>query len=83
MALIAIVDGAKLYMYPNDHPPPHFHILIVGHHAVIDVRTLKLIKGEVPKAKLGGILKWARRRRPQLLEAWDITQSLELPEKIQ
>ena len=83
MALIAIVEGAKLYMYANDHPPPHFHILFAEHRGVIDIRTLKPRAGELPKAKLRAILKWARPRRAELLEAWNITQALLGPKRIQ
>jgi hypothetical protein len=69
-------------MYPNDHPPPHFHVLFAEYRAVIDIRTLKPSRGELPKAKLRAILKWAKPRRGQLLEAWNITQTNLIPEKI-
>jgi hypothetical protein len=45
MSIIGTVDGAKLYMYPNDHPPPHFHVLFAEYRAVIDIRTMKSIRG--------------------------------------
>jgi hypothetical protein len=83
MALIAIVDGVKLYMYGNDHPPPHFHVLFAEYRAVIALQTLKLSRGELPKAKLKAILKWARPRRDKLLAAWNMTQALLDPGSIQ
>jgi len=76
MALIAIVDGTKLYMYGNDHPPPHFHVLFAEHRAVIDIKTLKLSRGDLPKSKLRAVVKWARPRRDKLLEAWTTMQAL-------
>jgi len=55
MALIAIVDGTKLHMYGNDHPPPHFHVLFAEHRAVIDIKTLTLSRGDLPKSKLRAV----------------------------
>ena len=82
MSIVGTVDGAKLYMYPNDHPPPHFHVLFAEYRAVIDIRTGKLTEGELPKAKLRAILNWAKPRRGKLLEAWNITQANLIPERI-
>jgi hypothetical protein len=45
MPTLAIVDGVRLMMYGNDHPPPHFHTLLAEYRAVIDVRSLKLDRG--------------------------------------
>ena len=82
MPTIAVVDGAKLLMYANDHPPPHLHVLFAEHRAVIDIQTLKLDRGELPRAKLRAILGWAASRRVRLLEAWDLTQAHGNPVRI-
>ncbi len=82
MSIIGIVDAAKLYMYPNGHPPPHFHVLFAEYRAVIDIKTMKLTRGNLPKAKLRAIIKWAKPRRAKLVEAWSITQQNFVPEKI-
>jgi hypothetical protein len=82
MSIIGIVDEAKLYMYPNDHPPPHFHVLFAEYRAVIDIRTMKLSRGDLPKAKLRAITRWAKPRREKLVDAWNITQQNLVPEKI-
>ena len=82
MSIIGVVDAAKLYMYPNDHPPPHFHILYAEHRAVIGIQTMKLSEGNLPKAKLRAIMKWAKPRKAQLLAAWNIIQVNLVPEKI-
>ena len=82
MSIIGVVDAAKLYIYANDHPPPHFHVLYAEHRAVIDIQTMKMRRGNLPKAKLRAIMKWAKPRKAQLLEAWNITQENLIPEKI-
>ncbi len=82
MSMIGNVDAAKIYMYPNDHPPPHFHILFAEYRAVIDIQTMKLTRGDLPKTKLRAIMKWAKPRRAGLLEAWNLTQQYFVPEEI-
>jgi hypothetical protein len=82
MSLVGIVDGAKLYMYANDHPPPHFHVLYAEYRAVIDIQTMRLSRGDLPRGKLRAIIKWAATRRANLIEAWNITQQNLVPEKI-
>jgi hypothetical protein len=82
MPSLAIVEGASILMYANDHPPPHFHVLFAEHRAVIDIRTLKLTRGELPRAKLRTIIKWATPRRVQLLQVWEVTQLQLIPGRI-
>ncbi len=82
MSLIGIVDAARLYMYSNDHPPPHFHVLFAEYRAVIDIESMKLDKGDLPKAKLRAVLRWARPRKAKLLDAWNVTQEYLVPEQI-
>jgi hypothetical protein len=71
MAILAIVDGMSIYVYANDHGRPHFHVLIAEYRAVIDIETMRLIRGHLPRARLRKTLAWAKPRRDQLFEAWD------------
>lgn len=75
MTVLAKVEGVKLFMYGNDHPPAHFHALFAEYRAVINIETLTMTKGELPRPKLRAVLAWAAPRRAKLLEAWRLTQS--------
>ncbi len=75
MAKLAIVEGVKLFMYENDHPTPHFHALFAEHHAVIDIETLSVVKGGIPKSKLRSVRDWARPRQGRVLQAWALTRA--------
>jgi hypothetical protein len=75
MVKVAIVDGMKIYVYANDHGRPHFHILAAEYRAVVDIETMRLIRGRLPKARLRKLLSWAKPRQVQLLEAWDRARS--------
>src|SRR4051812_24711937 len=35
MATIAVVDGVKIMLYANEHPPPHFHAKFAEFQAVM------------------------------------------------
>jgi hypothetical protein len=48
MATVAVVDGVKIMLYANEHPPPHFHAKFAEFHAVIDIDKLAIIRGSLP-----------------------------------
>ena len=75
MALIAIIDGVKLFVYPNDHPPPHFHGLHAEHRVVISIERMKVMYGSLPKSKIRAVLAWAKTRQAQLDAAWRLSQA--------
>lgn len=58
-------------MYGGDHLPPHFHVVSPDFQGVIEIETLAVIKGHVPKAVLRDVLAWARQNRPLLVAEWN------------
>jgi hypothetical protein len=44
-------------------PPPHFHALYVEHEALIDIQTLAVITGSLPRRALAFMLEWAQATR--------------------
>lgn len=78
MALIAIVEGVRVYVYPNDHPPAHFHALFTEDRAVFELKTLAMTQSQLPRPKARAIVAWAAPRREALMHAWILSQS-ELP----
>ena len=45
--------GIAIYMYFDDHPPPHFHARYAGFEAVIRIDDLRVERGELPPRALG------------------------------
>ncbi|RTL91999.1 DUF4160 domain-containing protein [Ancylobacter aquaticus] len=70
MPVVAVVDGVRIKVYANDHPPPHFHAEFAEHRAVIHIRTLQVAKGSLPEAKRRTVIDWAASRQAALLEAY-------------
>ncbi len=44
--------GISIYIYGNDHNPPHVHIMFAEYDAIIDISTRELIEGKFPRNKL-------------------------------
>lgn len=69
-------------MYWREHAPPHFHALYAEHEALIDIRSLELIGGNLPRRAMAMVREWAAEHRGELMEDWALCQSKQLPRKI-
>jgi hypothetical protein len=47
-------------MYFGDHVPPHFHAIYAEFEALIEIRTLSVIRGELPNRAMALVLEWAQ-----------------------
>jgi hypothetical protein len=45
--------GILIYMYYEDHSPPHFHAIYGDNEALIAIQDLALLKGYLPPRALG------------------------------
>ena len=70
MPTVAVIDGMKIQFFPNEHPPPHFHVVYAEYRALIRIDTMELWKGRLPRNKLRSVMEWANPRRPILLATW-------------
>ena len=64
-----------LRMYYDDHPPPHFHAYYGGAAAKIDINTLGMTEGVLPRRALALVLEWAVQHRDELLEDWRLAEA--------
>lgn len=60
MPTIHRIGSIKIVLYSRDHLPPHFHIKCGGDEAILSIRTLKLLKGSIPKPLLNKVCIWAK-----------------------
>jgi len=82
MPTISAFYGILIQMFWNDHAPPHFHALYAEHEALIDIRTLEILEGEMPRRALALILEWAQEHRAELMEDWQLCERNQQPKKI-
>ena len=82
MPTICAFYGILIQMYWADHGPPHFHVLYGDHEALIDIRTLEILRGTLPRRALALVLEWASAHRDELMEDWKLCEALQPPRKI-
>ena len=82
MPTISTFFGIAIQMFWREHGPPHFHAIYAEHEAVIDIRELRVMRGELPRRALSMVLEWAVEHRAALQEDWDLCSQLKHPKPI-
>jgi Domain of unknown function (DUF4160) len=70
-ALIATVSGLKLEIYPNEHPPPHFHVKSSTTSASFRVDNCERLHGDISHSDYKKIKYWHQFSKPLLIEKWN------------
>jgi len=71
MPTVMRINGLRVVIYPNDHPPAHVHVLGPGWVVVINLIELELreaIGCNEPEARR--VLRLIANHRTALLDAW-------------
>lgn len=63
--------GIVIYMYFNEHNPPHFHAEYNEYKASIAIENLGLIEGNLPSKVMSLVVEWAQEHQQDLLENWN------------
>lgn len=74
--------GIIVRMFYNDHEPPHFHVGYGEFEALIEVNTLAVYRGELPRRALALTLEWAALHRDELRQDWQLAKAGQLPRPI-
>ncbi len=74
--------GIVVHMYVNDHEPAHFHARYAGRNVVVDIRTLRVVRGRIHPRALGLLMEWASLHRDDLQATWSMARSGVTPGKI-
>lgn len=82
MPTISSFYGIFIRMFFNDHAPPHFHVDYSEFRAVIDIATLQIYDGNLPRRALNLVLDWAELHQKELLEDWALCQAKQTPKPI-
>lgn len=82
MPTISQFYGILIRMYFADHAPPHFHAIYGEAEALVDIRTLEVIEGALPRRALAFVLEWASQHRTELMEDWTLCAARKSPQPI-
>ena len=82
MPTISTFYGIIIRMFFKEHAPPHFHAQYGEHRASINIETLEVADGKLPRRALNLVLDWAELHREELLNDWEKCCKHHTPEKI-
>jgi hypothetical protein len=79
---VSTFRGVTISIHWNDHPPPHFHASHAGADLVIEIDTLTIFRGRLPRKMERRVLSWAASHLTELQQAWDDVEEGRRPELI-
>jgi hypothetical protein len=71
MPCVSQFFGIAIYMYYNDHAPPHFHAEYGGNEALYEIATLRIYAGSLPRRAHNLVIEWADLYRAELMSDWE------------
>ena len=79
MPQISRFFGVIIYLYFDDHNPPHFHAVYGEFEAEININNLTIIEGNLPSRVLGLVIEWASQYQEELKKDWNLVKQLKTP----
>ncbi|GAB4577835.1 MAG: DUF4160 domain-containing protein [Anaerolineales bacterium] len=83
MPCISQFFGVAIYMYYNDHLPPHFHAEYGEYEALYEIETMDVIRGVLPRRAHNMVVEWALLHRAELRENWNLARLGQALEQIE
>ena len=75
--------GIIIAMFFADHNPPHFHARYGSEKVAIEIKTLRILEGNLPPRALGLVIEWASQHKEELLQNWELIENGQSPRKIE
>lgn len=72
--LVAKVNGLKIEVYSNEHPPPHFHVKSPNVDASFTIEGCELLNGNVSSGDYKKVQYWHQSSKSYLIEIWNSTR---------
>jgi hypothetical protein len=66
--------GIIITMYYNDHTPAHFHVRYNQQKAIIDIKNLTILQGQLSPRILGLVIEWAAIHQQELKQNWQLAR---------
>jgi hypothetical protein len=70
-AVIGSYKNLKFEIFPNEHPPPHFHVTVDNCKASFKISDCELLKGSVKPNDEKKIKYWYKMHKELLIESWN------------
>ena len=76
--LAAHLNGLKIQIFANEHPPPHFRVSYAGETANYSIFDCSQLNGGLSKWHKN-IKKWHAKNKGKLIEIWNSTRPSDCP----
>lgn len=72
--LVDRLAGLRIEIYPNEHPPPHFHVKSPDVNASFVIEDCRQLSGRATPEALQKVRYWHKFSKPKLIEVWNSTR---------
>lgn len=69
--LVERINGLKIEVYSDEHPPPHFHVKAPEIDASFSIEDCSLLKGKISSVAEQKVRYWHHYSKPKLIDAWN------------
>lgn len=69
----------KMFFKPKEHEPSHVHALYGEYMGIFEIRTNKMITGDLPQKAQELVFEWIALHKQELQEMWDSQIIRKLP----
>lgn len=77
--LVDRIDHVKIEIYPNEHPPPHYHVRTNEFNVSISILDCEVLEGN-PNAKLLKKIKYFHHKnKTKLIKVWNSLRPSDCP----
>ncbi len=70
MAKLHTIGKITIRVYANDHLPPHFHIVAPDFEALVEIETMAVLAGSLPRSGREA-LEWAAHNKSAIVAEWN------------
>ena len=75
MPTISMFRGIKIFINWDDHNKPHIHATYGDDEVCIEIMSMDVTEGSIPKKQLNMVLGWIALHQEELMENWNLAQS--------
>lgn len=79
MLEVARFYGITIKIFFGDYPPPHFHAIYGDFNALVSIKTLVILEGDLLSRAEKLIIEWAKLYQKELLNIWNTQDFRKLP----
>lgn len=79
MPKLSAFYGIAIYLYWDDHNPPHYHARYGEHEAWVTIAGSRVLSGSLPRRALRLVRSWHRLHQAELEGAWDKAKASQAP----